>query len=87
MGGTSGSSFRLQVSLSSKGKKLEELTSLSDDSGVSSVLVEVGSNLSPKTLEDLGRSSKVKTTKLSVIDTLLNDLWWVSGNELDDGRW
>ena len=84
MGGTSGSSFRLQVSLSSKGKKLEELTSLSDDSGVSSVLVEVGSNLSPKTLEDLCTSSKVQTSKLSVVDTLLDDLGWISRDELDD---
>lgn len=61
-------------------------TSFSDNSRVTSVLVEVGSNLAPKTLEDLSRSGKVKTTKLSVIDTLLNDLWGVSRNELDDRR-
>jgi hypothetical protein len=61
-------------------------TSLSDNSGVSSVLVKVGSNLAPKTLEDLSTSCKVKSTKLSVVDTLLNDLWGVSRNKLNDGR-
>lgn len=59
-------------------------TSLSDDSGVSSVFVQVGSNLSPKTLEDLGTSSEVQSAKLSVVDTLLNDLGRVSRDELDD---
>lgn len=61
-------------------------TSLTDNSGVTSVLVEVGSNLAPKTLEDLGTSGEVKTSELSVVDTLLDNLWWVSGNELDDRR-
>jgi len=61
-------------------------TSLSDNSGVSSVLVKVGSDLAPKTLKDLGTSGKVKSSKLSVVDTLLNDLWGVSRNELDNRR-
>lgn len=61
-------------------------TSLTDDSGVAPVLVEVGSDLAPETLENLGGSGKVKTAEFSVVDTLLDDLGWVSGNKLDDGR-
>ena len=65
---------------------VQVLTSLSDDSGVSSVLVKVLSNLAPKTLEHLGASGKVKTGEISVVDTLLNNLWWVSRNKLDNRR-
>jgi len=57
---------------------------LSDNPGVSSVSVEVHSNVLPELLEDVGRSGKVQPGKLSVVDTLLDDLGRVTRGELDD---
>jgi hypothetical protein len=65
--------------------QVEVFTSgLSDDPGVSSVSIEVHGNVLPELLEDVSGSGKVKTGKLSVIDTLLDDLGRVTGSELDD---
>jgi len=49
-------------------------SSLSDDSRVGSVEVDVLGNLLPQSLEDGGGSGEVKTGKGLVVDALLDDL-------------
>jgi len=59
-------------------------TGLSDDSGVSLVVVQVHGNVLPQLFEDVGGSGKVETGKVPVVDTLLDDLGGVTRGELDD---
>lgn len=62
-------------------------TGLSDKSWVTLVQVDVVSNSAPQGLEDLSGSSEVETSKVLVVDTLADNLRWVSGDELDDRWW
>ena len=62
-------------------------SSLTNDSRVSLVLVNVVPDSFPQVSENVGRSGKVKTGKVLVVDTLTDNLWWVSRNELNDGWW
>jgi hypothetical protein len=62
-----------------------KLTRLSDDTGVPLLHVQVVGNFLPQTPEHLGRAGKVETGEFGVVNALLDDLWGVSGHELDDG--
>lgn len=61
-------------------------TGLTNNSGVASVNVEVLSNVLPEFSEDVGGTSEVETSKLLVIDALLDNLRGITRNELDNGR-
>ena len=58
-------------------------TGLSNNSRVASVLVEVGGNVLPERLEDVSRSGKVETGKLSVLNALLDNVGRRARDELD----
>lgn len=60
-------------------------TSFTYNSGVAPVDVEVLGNVLPELSEDVGRTSEVETSKLLVINTLLDNLRGVSRDELNDG--
>lgn len=60
------------------------LTGLSDDTGVALVDVQVRGDLLPQIPEDVGATREVERGELGAVDTLLNDLWRISRNELDD---
>ena len=60
--------------------------SLTHDSRVSLVLIQICSNVLPKLLEYMGRSSKVKTCERRVRDSLSDNFRWGSWDKLDDSR-
>ncbi len=60
-------------------------SSLTNDSWVTLVLVNVVTDSLPEISEDVGGSSEVETGKVLVVDTLTDNLGRVAWNELDDG--
>lgn len=61
-------------------------TSFTYNSGVAPVDVEVLGNVLPELSEYVGGTSEVETSKLLVINTLLDNLRGVSRDELNNGR-
>lgn len=61
-------------------------TGLTNNSGVASVNVEVLGDVLPEFSEDVGGTSEVETSKLLVIDALLDNLRGITRDELDNGR-
>jgi hypothetical protein len=57
---------------------------LTNDPGVSSILVKVVGNILPQLLEDEGASSEVEGRELAVTDRLCDDFSGRARDELDD---
>ena len=60
--------------------------SLTNDSRVPFVIIQICSDVLPKLLEYMGRPSKVKTCERRVRDSLGNNFWWRSWDKLNDSR-
>lgn len=60
--------------------------SLANDPRVSLVLIQIRGNVLPKLLEYMGRSSEVKACERRMRDSLGNNFWWGSWDELNNAR-
>ena len=60
--------------------------SLTNDSRVPFVIIQICSDVLPKLLEYMRRPSKVKTCERRVRDSLGNNFWWRSRDKLNDSR-
>lgn len=83
-----GSADRLEDGLLEVGRRVDEVevlsTSLTDDSGVAGVVVNVVDDLLPQGSEDEGATSEVESSELSVLNAGLDNLDGRSRDELDD---